>query len=1808
MNSASTQIAVAPTTQTTSPALPSPSPGPISHKDFHEEPLPRQNSLGASGNRHRGGGAKGKHLTRSHAMRESTSPPRTPTPRSDLLTSTASSPMTSCGVPVNTVSVSQAYADTTPATSSDSRLQVQSSATSTSPTSGSPSSPNVLDTPSVIVTQQSQQQQQQQSQTSPPIIFSTDDGGRSQLDVDFPKLTPPKSKSPRNTGGGGDKSNVGQQTSPKVPQSNHATSNSGTNTETIAIPNHHHHHHRHQHQNTSPGNVSPCSQHSSNGGTVINVVDTSPIPSPQGGQHGYEKEGRMREGHCNYDGESGESPSDGPTSGRGMSDRGGKKHRNGPGAKGTKPRLKAMGSSSSAEGSGASGNGGCAGGDNLAEQYTDQSGVDLIQFFKETLNKNIKDRTMLLRIEKELLALVYDRTRSQTKFPPTSSYNRMLIHRTAAYFGMDHNVDATQTRLSLDVAGVVSAYACDTLTVFTGTPHEVIGEDAVLVSKSDRGVGVRGGKKHRNGPGAKGTKPRLKAMGSSSSAEGSGASGNGGCAGGDNLAEQYTDQSGVDLIQFFKETLNKNIKDRTMLLRIEKELLALVYDRTRSQTKFPPTSSYNRMLIHRTAAYFGMDHNVDATQTCIRFETLIREMDEPRKSILKRDSHSFDEYRQGLLPCPDRGMLDRKSKSFEEREEEYERARRRIFKDRDCGGADCSVEEQHWPWSSSESSENSGRHKMAQNNRLLKVQSLSVDTRGDGRPCVSKSHSFGGYGGPMQSSGPPGHQLSRGDSVTSTKSAGPRLFPKQDSVGSTNTPWRCSPSSSGYKTQTQSLRSDSITPSPTGYGSGDHTPEPQSVLPSPAARGVVWAVTDMASVPRGSVLIDPQTLQPIVNQDGSLYLFDPSNLPPGNLHNNNNNNIMIKPPTHVPRNKKYDKTKSSMRNNDICDGNENNNSLTHSVIMENQTASSSTEDLTSPQIDEEEAHGRQSESPMQLHHQAAENTKISPQKMQKSQATSPNIPTQEIILQSGGLNEIPSIATNQSTSATPASTAVAVNCEAAYLTTNASSTTTNAVTTSPAAESAVIPSTTVTNAIITTTFTTTSGTQSATNHPHQPSSTSQTNATHSSNNVQDTAKVHHQHPRQEDGAQLAKSSVMPSVIPVMGYTTTTGYPAMENGAIFPAPNAPYPTYQQGPDGSVYAVPPMVYAYPPPMESEMSGYFLPMYDQAGTPRDSGLMPAPTPTAALYQPAAAAAAATVVPMTPYAPTAYSSGPLYTQGQVVYTAATDQFGSPAAAAAATPQYPIPAYPTMTYPYPTYNGTTTYQGYWGQPMATTYYVPQPQLLPHPASTANGTAGGGSKRGSPPQNVPQQTHGSNPSTPQTTTFNNPFGSTGVPIAAAAGDPGTMYALPQPVYPNMLPYASPATVPVSATAAVSHLPHHPHSHHAATDGVKIRYGVMSTTQQQQPTQQTHSNQMHNNTTDPAQSSYNAQTSGTPQSTPSTPLSLPLPLPTGHMAAKGGPPIFPTPPIMTNGFGPQFPGGGGAPTTAGENGYGGAGGQYERKNHTNGSGGPQQQQQQQHSSQPNRNRNGALGPRQQQTSYSGGVVGMTQSAGGASGHPVKKNLSHDNTPNVGRPTNPGGAFQKGRSDGGGASVGGKPMGGGGGHMGPPGGNVVAQPGDKGPAARGPRPKPANLDLRRSNSQRNTPSTNSTESNNSPNSIASSEQQPVYMARGTHNPPLAHHHPATAMGIDPAACHQPLIGAAYNPAAGMYPTMGLASSRRSPPSDVRPPPLTPIAPGMYPMNMMLPAPRHLGPRPAHSGGYKGNKGGHPPSGVAASGGPR
>ena len=75
----------------------------------------------------------------------------------------------------------------------------------------------------------------------------------------------------------------------------------------------------------------------------------------------------------------------------------------------------------------------------------------------------------------------------------------------------------------------------------------------------------------------------------------------------------YTDNTGVDLRHFIVETLHRNYKDRTTLLRIEQEMTTLARDSKRTCHRFPAMSSYHRMLVHRVAAYFGMEHNVDQT-------------------------------------------------------------------------------------------------------------------------------------------------------------------------------------------------------------------------------------------------------------------------------------------------------------------------------------------------------------------------------------------------------------------------------------------------------------------------------------------------------------------------------------------------------------------------------------------------------------------------------------------------------------------------------------------------------------------------------------------------------------------------------------------------------------------------------------------------------------------------------------------------------------------------------------------------------------------------------------------------------------------------------------------------------------------------------------------------------------------------------------------------------------------------------------------------------------------------------------------
>ncbi|XP_076390941.1 uncharacterized protein LOC100881273 isoform X1 [Megachile rotundata] len=368
------------------------------------------------------------------------------------------------------------------------------------------------------------------------------------------------------------------------------------------------------------------------------------------------------------------------------------------------------------------------------------------------------------------------------------------------------------------------------------------------------------------------------------------------CLSRDSSTELYTDSTGIDLEHFIAETINRNQKDRTVLLKIEKDLIEFARDKQKVCHKFPNMSSYNRMLVHRVAAYFGMEHNVDQSGSSVivtrtknmripntRFKEHIRDdlilSEEPRRSILKRDSSSFEDSFNFKSPDRLSGDYCRQNKSFEEREEEYERARRRIFKD----SSGESSEVVSWPyWSSSESSDASARYRLLhpsdhtmRQTKLMKGESFDGRESCRGsilRPSVSKSFSFGGYTRGM---------LSRGDSVTSTHSAGARLM-KQDSGASMCS--RLSPSSSGYKSQSQ--RSDatispSPSPSPVANMTCSHTQVSSQDLASPESNNqtVMWAVTSISSVPPGSIIINPQTNQPYTNPDGSIYRFDPENPP-----------------------------------------------------------------------------------------------------------------------------------------------------------------------------------------------------------------------------------------------------------------------------------------------------------------------------------------------------------------------------------------------------------------------------------------------------------------------------------------------------------------------------------------------------------------------------------------------------------------------------------------------------------------------------------------------------------------------------------------------------------------------------------------------------------------------------------------------------------------------------------------------------------------------------------------------------------------
>ncbi|OQR72327.1 encore-like, partial [Tropilaelaps mercedesae] len=198
----------------------------------------------------------------------------------------------------------------------------------------------------------------------------------------------------------------------------------------------------------------------------------------------------------------------------------------------------------------------------------------------------------------------------------------------------------------------------------------------------------------------------------------------------------FTDSTGTDLEAFIVETLHKNHKERGMMLRLEQDLIALLNDQSRTSHKFSPMTSYHRMIVHRCAAFFGLDHNVDTSgQSVIVSKTKHSRMPERRfqeyvnspplelystgrtggpdgrqaascqpqwtsdpamlsvkkLNILKRDSSKEKDDKENSSGrtcwlsggCGNKafqGLEGRRCRSMEEREEHYNLVRERIFK------------------------------------------------------------------------------------------------------------------------------------------------------------------------------------------------------------------------------------------------------------------------------------------------------------------------------------------------------------------------------------------------------------------------------------------------------------------------------------------------------------------------------------------------------------------------------------------------------------------------------------------------------------------------------------------------------------------------------------------------------------------------------------------------------------------------------------------------------------------------------------------------------------------------------------------------------------------------------------------------------------------------------------------------------------------------------------------------------------------------------------------------------------------------
>ncbi|XP_074885014.1 R3H domain-containing protein 1 isoform X8 [Buteo buteo] len=366
-------------------------------------------------------------------------------------------------------------------------------------------------------------------------------------------------------------------------------------------------------------------------------------------------------------------------------------------------------------------------------------------------------------------------------------------------------------------------------------------------------------------------------------------------------SQEYTDSTGIDLHEFLVNTLKNNPRDRMMLLKLEQEILDFIGNNEIPRKKFPPMTSYHRMLLHRVAAYFGLEHNVDQSGKSVivnktsntripdqKFCEHIKDEksdDFQKRYILKRDNSSLDkDDNQMRIRLKD----DRRSKSIEEREEEYQRARERIFaQDSLCSQenyfTDKRIQEEETNSTQQRrqilriNKETSGRsansHQSSTENELKYCEPRpwsSTDSDSSIRnlkPAVTKASSFSGIS-----------VLTRGDSSGSSKSTGRLSKTGSESSSSVG-------SSTGSLSHTQQpLPVPALSQPSHGTPAVYPTVSTSNSLSfdggisgqvAPTSTSFFLLPLEAAGIPPGSILINPQTGQPFLNPDGTPVVYNP---------------------------------------------------------------------------------------------------------------------------------------------------------------------------------------------------------------------------------------------------------------------------------------------------------------------------------------------------------------------------------------------------------------------------------------------------------------------------------------------------------------------------------------------------------------------------------------------------------------------------------------------------------------------------------------------------------------------------------------------------------------------------------------------------------------------------------------------------------------------------------------------------------------------------------------------------------------------